>query len=161
MNTAELLNDNFRFEISESSNKYHIKLIGIIDENADLSSLVSCKNKPIVFNFKEVSSVNSCGIRTWVNFMKELNNSSIEFVDCPPTIVRQMNMVPSFLGKANVISVYVPYVCDACEHEHQELTQIKDYKSGTPVAESLKCPNCSSEEMEIDGNVKQYFAFVK
>ena len=161
MNTAELMNDHFHFEVSEGKNQCQINLFGVIDENTDLSSFLKYKGQKLVFNFKEITSINSCGIRTWVNLMKELGSSPIEFMECPPLVVRQMNMVPSFLGSAKVVSVYVPYVCDSCEHEDNQLVKIDDYKSGTPVAESLTCKNCSSEEMEMDGNVKQYFAFVK
>lgn len=161
MNTAELINDHFHFDVVENQGQCHIKLNGIIDENTNLTALLNYKGKHLVFNFKDVTSINSCGIRTWVNFMKELSGSNIEFVECPPVIVRQMNMVPSFLGSAKVTSVFVPYVCDSCEHEHYELFSIQDYKSGKSVLETMNCEKCSSEEMEMDGNVKQYFAFVK
>ncbi|MBM4303659.1 MAG: hypothetical protein FJ112_04970 [Deltaproteobacteria bacterium] len=161
MNTAELLNDHFRFEVSTAENRSHIKLIGIIDENADFSSLLKLKGQNISFDFKDVSSINSCGIRTWVNFMKELTGTPIEFVECPPLVVRQMNMVPSFLGSAVVTSVYIPYVCDECDHEQQQKISIQDYKSGLKIAQTITCEKCSSNTMELDGNVKQYFAFVK
>jgi hypothetical protein len=161
MNTAELINDHFHFEVSTVDNKSAIKLIGIIDENTDFSSLLKLKGQNLSFNFKEISSINSCGIRTWVNFMKELAGTPIEFVECPPLIVRQMNMVPSFLGSATVKSVYLPYVCDECDHEHQQMISIQEYKSGVTIAQTITCKNCSSNEMELDGNVKQYFAFVK
>lgn len=161
MNTAELINDHFHFDVVESGGRCHINLIGMIDENTNLNNLLKYKGQTLVFNFKKVTSINSCGIRTWVNFIKELGTSNMEFTECPPGIVRQMNMVPSFLGSAKVTSVYVPYVCDSCEHELDQLVQIQDYKSGKPIEETIKCEKCSSEEMEIDGNVKQYFAFVK
>jgi hypothetical protein len=70
-------------------------------------------------------------------------------------------MVPSFLGKASTISVFVPYVCDHCEFEKNQLVLIKDYKAGVPLLAKMQCENCNSQEMEINGNVKQYFAFAK
>ncbi len=164
MNTAKAINptnDHFHFEMTEIQNATRVNLIGIIDEDTDFSTLLKLKNSPVIFNFKEVTSINSCGIRTWVNFIKELTGSTLEFTECPPLIVRQMNMVPSFIGNATVNSVFVPYVCDGCDHEQNLLVSVTDYKKGGPIAETIQCENCKSEEMEMDGNAKQYFAFAK
>lgn len=164
MNTAkklDIINNHFRFELTETDRVTHIKLIGIIDEDTDFSSLLNLKNSAIVFHFQEVTSINSCGIRTWVNFMKGLQGSAIEFAECPPLIVRQMNMVPSFSESANISTVFLPYVCNDCEHEQNILMSVSDYKKGVLIPETMKCGQCDSEEMELDGNAKQYFAFAK
>lgn len=161
MNTAKLINDQFSYEIVKNGDRTQVNLFGIIDEDCDFTPILKFKNSTLVFNFKGVNSVNSCGIRSWVNFIKLLGQNPIEFIECPPVIVRQINMVPSFLGKASPISVFVPYVCDDCEFEKNELVLIKDYKAGVPLPEKMKCENCNSPEMEINGNVKQYFAFAK
>lgn len=164
MNTARainLTNENFQFEITQSDNKNHVNLIGIIDEDTDFSALLKLKDSQVIFNFKNITSINSCGIRTWVNFIKEFPEGTVEYTECPPLIVRQMNMVPSFLGKAKVNDVFVPYVCDSCDHEQSRLMSVEDFKKGISVPETIQCENCKSEEMEIDGNVKQYFAFAK
>lgn len=160
MNTARLINDRFNYEITEMGDKTHVKLIGSIDEDTDLTPLLKLKNSSVVFHFQEINSINSCGIRTWVNFIREFGGS-IEFQECPPLIVRQMNMVPSFLGKARVDSVFVPYVCDGCDNEEMVLVSVEEYKKGTPVPETTPCNKCQSQDMEMDGNVKQYFAFSK
>lgn len=164
MNTAKVINptnENFRFEMTDSGNNTQVTLFGIIDEDTDFSALLKLKNSPVVFNFKNITSINSCGIRTWVNFIKEFSTAVVEFTECPPLVVRQMNMVPSFLGKAIVNSVFVPYICDSCDHEQSKLVSVADFKKGVPVPETIQCEKCNSDEMEIDGNVKQYFAFAK
>ena len=161
MNTAKILNDHFSYDLTEREGFTHVNLMGSIDENTDLSQLLKLKNSPVVFHFKGITSVNSCGIRTWVNFIKEFSSGNVTFTECPPLVVRQMNMVPSFLGKATVESVFVPYVCDQCENEQSILVSISEYKKGTPLPETIPCEKCQSQEMELDGNVKQYFAFTK
>jgi DNA-directed RNA polymerase subunit RPC12/RpoP len=153
-------NESFQFELKELDKTTVVNLIGVIDEDSDFSPLLKIQN-PINFNFKKVTAINSCGIRSWVNFMKDCSSVNIEFSECPPLVVRQMNMVPSFIGKASVTSVYIPYVCDNCENEQNKLIQLSDFKKGTPVTETINCEKCGSTEMEIDGNVKQYFAFAK
>ena len=164
MSTAKainLINENFQFEITESGTGNHVNLIGIIDEDTDFSALLKLKTSPVVFNFKNITSINSCGIRTWVNFVKEFPEGNVTFIECPPLVVRQMNMVPSFMGKAKVESVFVPYVCDSCEHEQNKLVLVSEYKKGISIPETIQCEKCQSEEMEMDGNVKQYFSFAK
>ena len=161
MNTARLINDQFNYEVVETEGRTLVNLFGIIDEDSEFTPLLKFKNSTLIFNFRGVTSVNSCGIRSWVNFLKLLSENPVEFIECPPVIVKQINMVPSFLGKASPISVFVPYVCDNCEFEKNQLVLVKDYKSGVPLPEKMHCEKCNSLEMEINGNVKQYFAFAK
>jgi anti-anti-sigma regulatory factor len=150
---------NEKFKIQTAGKKITLK--GIIDEDADFSSLKNLSGQ-ITINFKEVTSINSLGIRTWVNFLKQVEQSEISFEECPPIIVRQMNMVPSFVGKSTIKSVFVPYVCEECESEKLVKVESNQFSGGKiSVQESMPCTSCKKGEMELDGNPKQYFAFAK
>jgi anti-anti-sigma regulatory factor len=152
-----LANDKFKFEEIKDKGFVKIVLKGNIDEDTELDTIA--KNPgPLVFNFKNVTSINSLGVRTWVNLMKLLAGKSVTFEECPPVIVRQMNMIPSFKGTAKVQSVLVPYVCDECEAEAVSLVTQENFSQ---VAEAYSCENCKKGELEFDGNPKQYFAFTK
>jgi len=151
--------DQFKYEVVNKGNKKTILLKGIINEDT-LFTPIAKVGSPYVLNFKDITSINSCGIRSWVNFLKELGETEVFYEECPPVIVRQMNMVPSFVGRAKVLSVYVPYVCDACEKEEMKLVSEQDFKSGN-VQETFTCPHCQKGEMELDGSPEQYFAFAK
>jgi hypothetical protein len=156
------INEKFKAEIKTESGLKRILLKGIIDEDTDFESVKKSVGGPLVVNFKGVTSINSCGIRTWVNVMKDLAASPVTYEDCTPLIVRQMNMVPSFLGHAKVASAFVPYVCENCEAETMVPVKAESFSNGNfTVAESMKCTSCNSGEMEMDGNPKQYFAFAK
>ena len=155
-------NDKFKFEVVETDNNKKIILCGVIDEDTNFTPLLKLGDTPLTFNFKEVDSINSCGIRTWVNFLKDLGKTETHYEECTPMIVRQMNMVPSFLGKAHVDSVYVPYVCEECETEKSVLLTDDKFKSGKfDLPETLPCESCGKGEMELDGHPQQYFAFAK
>jgi len=150
----------FHFEHTQEGDQTIVRLSGSIDEDAKFDELMSL-GKKMVFNFKEVTSINSCGIRNWVNFIKELD-AVIYYAECPPVIVRQLNMVPSFKGKADVVSVEIPYVCDACEKEKVVLVHKDKFQGGNvQVSELITCDACGKEEMEFDGHPEQYFAFAK
>ncbi len=150
-------NDKFKFEVTKRGIENVVLLIGIIDEDTILDDILAI-DSPIVFNFSKVTSINSCGIRNWVNFIKNLKDKNVFFEECPPIIVRQMNMVPSFKQHAKVMSVFVPYVCDTCEAEKLVLVGEKEMER---VEEALPCDNCEHGEMELDGQKEQYFAFAK
>jgi hypothetical protein len=150
-------NEKFGFEQVMKEGQKIILLRGIIDEDVTFDALAKL-GSPLSFNFKGVTSINSCGVRTWVNFVKSIPEVEVTYEECPPLIVRQMNMVPSFVGHGKVKSVYVPYVCDACESESLALVHENEFAS---VAETMPCENCKKGEMEFDGRPEQYFAFSK
>jgi hypothetical protein len=153
--------DKFKFESHVRGEKKVVILKGSIDEDVNFDPIKRLGG-PFIFNFRELTSINSCGIRGWVNFLKELGRIQIFYEECPPLIVRQMNMVPSFLGHAQVLSVYIPYVCDKCESE--KLVLMESDKLEDPSANieaTISCESCGKGEMEFDGHPQQYFAFAK
>ena len=153
-----ITDDKFSFEVISSEDRNIILLKGIIDEDTNFDKILSV-DSPLVFNFKNVASINSCGIRSWVNFLKELSGKEVIFEECPPLIVRQMNMVPSFVGEAKVTSIFLPYVCDACDKEKHVLKEIEELQGEIP--ETMDCDCEEKGEMELDAHPKQYLAFLK
>jgi len=160
MNNGERLlpNEKFKFESHVRGDKTVIDLKGIIDEDSHFDSIRKLGG-PFIFNFRQLTSINSCGIRSWVNFLKELGRAQVFYEECPPLVVRQMNMVPSFLGTAQVLSVFLPYVCDNCEAEKMLLANTENLNDPSSVKESIPCDSCNKGEMEFDGQPKQYFSF--
>lgn len=150
--------EKFRLQIAKSEGKNVVFLHGVIDEDTVFDEIQKLEG-PIILNFKDVTSVNSCGIRNWVNFLKSLSGSQIYYQECPPLIVRQMNMVPSFVGHAHVLSVFAPYICDNCEQE--KLVLIGEDLFDKEMEESFPCTACNQGAMELDGHPKQYMAFAK
>lgn len=154
-------NDKFKIEKVVVDGKEQLKLTGVIDEDTDFRSLEKSAG-PFYLNLSGITGINSLGIRGWVNFWKAHSDKPVFYVECPPVIVRQMSMIPSFCGNANVVSVYVPYVCNNCDSEQLVLIGKEELSSTPPkVSESFACTKCNSGEMELDGSPRQYFAFKK
>lgn len=154
-------NEKFKFEQTLRDNKKVVLLSGMIDEDTALEEILKL-GSPLVFNFKGITAINSCGVRNWVNFLKSFGDANAAFEECPPTIVKQMNMIPSFTAGAKITSVYVPYTCDRCEKEAMVLIDTSQFSKGkTPVTESMPCKECKQGELELDGHPTQYFAFIK
>jgi len=150
-------NEKFKYEQVMKGESKVILLRGIFDEDTNFTSLTKLDG-PLTFNWKAITSINSCGVRSWVNFLKDISSMPVFYEECPSLVVRQMNMVPSFAGHAKVLSVYVPYVCDNCDTETLKLVESSQFAT---VAEVMPCESCGKGEMEFDGQPEQYFAFAK
>ncbi len=141
-----------------------VRLIGHINEDAEvaLQDLANKVPSKIIFNLKQVESVNSCGVRAWINFMRQISeNRTIIFEECTPDIVMQINMIPSFKNNARVKSVYAPYSCGSCGNEEKVL--FAEGKNLPKPGEDLnlpevKCSKCSGA-MEMQELEDEFFAF--
>jgi len=154
-------NDKFKMEKVTINGQSHYQLNGIVDEDTDLTPLKNLAG-PVFLNLSGIKSINSLGIRGWVNFWKEQSGKEVYYLECPPIIVRQMSMIPSFTGTAHVVSVYAPYVCDNCECEKLVLINTQELNADAPeIQESFPCTKCGAGELELDANPKQYFSFKK
>ena len=141
-------------EIKKNGGKIFLK--GFITENSDLSFLESLSGE-VIINFKDVTRINSCGIRDWVVGISKAKIDKLIFEDCPVIIIKQINAVPAFQGACKITSFYSPFYCDACDKE--ETVLIKTDTLGGNVDIKQKCPSCGGE-MQLDVIPKQYFKFI-
>ena len=137
---------------------------GEIDENADFGELArgSPAEGRVVFELGEVRRINSCGVREWVNFVRELPGASdLSFVACSPAIVTQLNMIYNFRGPAKVRSFLAPYVCSACDHESEKLLEVADPFPGPdpPAPPDFVCERCGAP-LEFDDLPERYLSFL-
>lgn len=141
-----------------------IEYVGPINEEAEvhLAKLTSGLGPKVRVRLNKVSMVNSCGVRSWVNFMRELEaNRQIEFHQCTSEIVMQINMIPSFQGKADIQSVIGTYSCDNCG-ETQDVLFERGKNLPKDDGEEVPPPKCAScgEVMEMEELEEEFFAFV-
>lgn len=136
---------------------------GEIDENADFGDLVDRLHGALIFDLASVRRINSCGVREWVSFLRELTvagKADLTFVACSPAIVTQMNMIYNFRGPARVRSFLAPYVCTRCDAEEEKLLEVAECFPGRrrqPPA--FSCPRCDGP-MELDDLPERYFSFL-
>jgi predicted RNA-binding Zn-ribbon protein involved in translation (DUF1610 family) len=139
-----------------------VEFFGEIDENADFAELRRRLKGQVVFHLAEVRRINSCGVREWVNFVRDLPGvSELTFSHCSPAIVTQLNMIYNFRGAAKVRSFLAPYVCENCGHEEEKLLDLqthfptRDFKR----VPDFKCDKCG-KEMEFDDLPERYLSFL-
>ena len=146
---------------------------GNLDETTNLSAPDLSGIKRLVLDVGQIEGVNSIGIRSWIDWMKDVARPGleIEFVDVQPSFVFQFNMVVGFFPKnASIRSVYVPLFCDKCDFQKKAFLDfkkgIKTLNANTITVQQLIAKQCKHEgreencEMEPDYAVKQYLAFI-
>ena len=73
-----LPNEKFTFQVVKNGDRNCVLLHGQIDEDTSFEDLTGL-DSPILFNFKNLTSISSIGIRSWVNFLKELTGKEMIF----------------------------------------------------------------------------------
>src|SRR5262245_23080902 len=91
------------------------------DLGVELERLVASLGPRVVIDFGGVESVNSSGIRAWVTLLRSLRHKVVAFERVTPTVVYQINMIPSFSHGVEVRSVYAPFVCGGCRKASSKL----------------------------------------
>jgi len=137
-----------------------INFKGKIDEDSDFESLIKLQQKSYIFDFNDVSFINSCGIREWINFLEKLpQNLELTYKNCPQVIMEQMSMVHGFVRDgATIESFYAPYYCEECDIQQNVLLTPSQIINGkAPGQQCSKCQN----EMEFDDIEDQYFGIFK
>ncbi len=150
------------WRIKERAGFTTVEFSGEIDENSDFSELSGRLQGKVVFHLQQVRRINSCGVREWINFVRDLDNvEELTFSHCSSVIVAQLNMIFNFRGSATLRSFYAPYICDACDIEVEKLLDIETSfpKGGDNEPPEFPCDECG-ELMEFDDLPDHYLAFL-
>lgn len=148
-------------EIKKNGASILVLLRGALDEETTLNSSQLQGSSEIIFDFKELQSINSCGIREWINWIKPVSNTKITFKHCPKVIVDQINMIDGFLPQNAIVeSFYVPYYSDETGEEKLVLFSFgREYShQGLKLPDGIK--DSKGNSMEIDVIEGKYFRFL-
>lgn len=160
------------FKVQEKTEGDNLLLMfeGVIDEDVKFPVVDTSKFKKVFIDLKAVKSINSVGIREWLNWMKPLaEQAQLVFMKTPKALVLQMNMVEGFLPKNGFVkSFFVPFYCEACDKEEHVLFNVGqevelspgNYKVNFDV-ETAKLCTTSPCKMEMDASEAKYFQFLK
>lgn len=134
---------------------------GEVDEFFKQKEVPRMKAANIHLVLEEISHLNSCGIREWVNMVKDFSKEGrLIFKRCSVAMVDQINMVPDSVAGGQVESFYAPYACD----DHGEIAKLIDLKTMYQAIASrqppvMHCDECS-KELEFDALPGSYFLFL-
>ena len=156
--------DPFSFSRETSEGAVRIFLKGALDERTNLREVFSDLKGPLVtVDLREVTRINSSGVRSWINTMKQVAGAfSIEYAECSRAVVDQLNMITNFFTSGTIVSFYAPYYCRACDREKDMLLQagpLAAAPGGAPEAPRLSCPECGGE-LVFHEDEEKYFSFL-
>ena len=151
------------YSLTQMADGKTVSLMGLINEDSELTFqkiLSDIKDeKKVMFNFSQIKSINSLGVRAWVSFLRGIEETKdITFSECTADVIMQINMIPSFLGKGKVESFYVNYVCEICNKEEKKLILTKDIPSKSiPPSPVCTTEDCGIQTEELE---EEYFVFL-
>lgn len=140
------MSDALRIDIKRDKTTAQVTLVGAINEEFAVDTLNSLSGT-VVFDFGEVKSINSLGIRKWVNLIKDLSALPVFYDRCSRVIARQLLIVPSLKGHARVRSILVDHFCDDCDKEAAVLVTRDTYVQSGLAPQT--CASCK-KPMETD-----------
>ena len=150
----------FNIEARVQGGEQLFTLSGVIDENADLSAIAEILVDTEI-NLKEVRRINSFGVRAWIDAVRKVPGSvGLTFIECPPPVVDQCNMVTGFLGHGVLKSFYAPMTCEECDEQQNQLFDTKECRARGGKLPVTPCPRCG-RDMEVDDLEEQYLLFVR
>jgi hypothetical protein len=152
---------SFQIEVRDAGDRTVLMVNGIIDENADLSPLLGLPTKPTEINLKGVRRINSFGVRAWIDMVRRVPiTTSLTFVQCPPPVIDQCNMVAGFLGHGVLKSFFAPMTCEECDEQVDQLFETERCRANGGKLPPTPCPRCG-RNMEVDDLEEQYLLFVR
>jgi len=133
-----------------------------------LQPLIEKLGVEVSFNFRNVTTTNTCGIAEWMEFLQVFTQDRhVIFDECPPIIVMLLNMIPFFRRGAVVRSVYRSYFCGDCSKEHWDFlvtgenmpdaASVSDQIDATTECLCRECGKTVFPEVPAD----EFFGFLK
>jgi serine/threonine protein kinase len=136
-----------------------LRLGGAIDEFFDRDRLLEAAAVgTVIMDMGGITKVTSAGLRAWIDAVSRPLPGELFFVNCPPAVTAQFNMVQGFHGSGHLLSFYLPYLCPACDHAHEVLIdvarQFEVVRERCPPV--VACPACQTP-MTFDDAPESYF----
>ncbi len=184
-----IVDDLALWDVVDTDLGQQVLLQGDFTERTDFGSLLSnlaSGTGPVEIDLSAVRYMNSSGVRNWITFLRRLEGqrkgSPIGFVRCSVGFISQAGMAPEVLGGAQVVSLWAPYHCDACNQSEERLLQVAallqpidaEPAEAAPVGANVVFPagrgvrvepprfSCGScpGELVFDELPERYFAFL-
>jgi len=137
-----------------------VTLSGVIDESSRFDALSHLSGR-VEINMAKVRRINSFGARAWMDAIRAASKqATISFVECPPPIIDQLNMIQGFLAHCPIRTFFAPMVCEHCEAEELHLFDARACKDRDGRLTPVQCDECGGQ-MAIDDLEEQYTLFLR
>lgn len=151
---------NLEVKIVEGNEDVTYTFAGDVDENFLHDQIPRITKDVIIFQLADVRNFNSCGIREWIYFIKDMSTcGQMTFKACSVAVIDQINLVPDSIGTGQIESLYAPYYCE-CQGEVNRLIDVRGSYDllSKKLAPELDCDKCG-KPLEFDALEESYFLF--
>ncbi len=153
-------------DVRQDGGLFTAALRGTIDEDSELAAGLRALSGRVRFDLNGVEGINSCGVREWINILRDLENREIvvEFAGVSVPLVQQFNMILNARGTGRVTSFQAPYYCGKCRKPREVVLVIAEHPplqtAGSLSAPPMACPTCG-EALEFDEIEEKFFNFLE
>lgn len=139
-----------------------VTLDGIIDELADLNSLIGRDFREIHIHARDVTRINSMGIKSWRNYFHGLRCEAIKvrFFELPPELVSQINFVSYFVEVPEIETLCVPFYCSPCNRTTLKVYSLGEIRKICKELQDQPCEKCG-QPAHFDEIAEEYFSFLE
>lgn len=145
--------------IEEKNGIYYVS--GVVDEDCKLNKFNLPPGK-VKFDLSGTKSMNSIGLREWVNGLAALNVIPT-YINCPHFFVLLLNILRDLFGNNAVIeSFQIPATCTQCGNNKTFIATLgKDFFPGKTF--TYKLPKCENDggELETDSDLESDYHFIQ
>ncbi len=137
-------------------------IAGPLDENCDLTLLLQDSHADLNLDVQGLTKINSIGIKNWVSMLLKSKQKQVFIHRCSIRFINQINLLPEFIGHAEIKSLYLPYYCESCDEEEDcliTIDQAKDENFVQNLDQQFKCKSCN-EYLSFNDDDQIYFFFL-
>jgi hypothetical protein len=152
-----------KYRITTEDKLATVALEGNVDETTgaallEIQGLVAAPR--VIFDCASLRLINSTGISKWIAGLHDIAaKRSIEFARCSRTFVHTANLVARFHSCGVVTSVYMPFYCERCGTERDNLVPLDDAIKMT-LKTTASCEACG-EVIELEVDPEDYLSFAR
>lgn len=149
---------------SEAPNRKRIAVRGVLNEDARLPEIDFTGIDEVVFDFVELKSMNSVGIRSWIYWIPAV--PAARMTNCPYFLVQQFTMVKGLLpDRFRVDTIQLPLLCESCDREWKVILDLNRlrHESSKPFtahdfvgAQTCETPSCRIEADFFEQTVEKF-----
>jgi anti-anti-sigma regulatory factor len=137
-----------------------VHISGVIDETINLKEKLSVLSGEVHINCREVSRINSYGMKGWLLYWSEIRGkgAKLKFYEISPFVVQALKVVKDFIPTKEIVSVCAPFFCEPCGTDIIKVYTIEELSAFPPLPEA-QCPTCKAT-LELDEH-KSFFSFAQ
>ncbi len=139
-----------------------LHLSGVINEKTELKNAFEETRNEIHIYCREIQAISSVGAKLCSQFFKELDKKGkkLWFYECSPAMIEQVNVIPSFIPRAQIQSICVPFICKRCGAELEKPYPVDEAMMTRFKGLVTKCDACGADSAEFDEFEEEYFSFL-